>query len=77
MKTDGLYAHAGRILHVDLTQGSHYSTPTQDYAARFIGGRGVNNWLTYKLVPPGTAPLSAGNCLIFGTGTLVGTLAPG
>jgi len=77
MKTDESYAHAGRILHVDLTLGSHYSTPTQDYAARFIGGRGVNNWLTYKLVPPGTAPLSADNCLIFGTGTLVGTLAPG
>jgi aldehyde:ferredoxin oxidoreductase len=71
------YGHAGIILHVDLSQGSHYFAATGDYAARFIGGRGVNNWLTYSLVPPGTAPLSADNCLILGTGTLVGTLAPG
>lgn len=77
MKPGRSYGHAGSILHVDLTRGSHYFTATEDYAARFIGGRGVNNWLTYSLVPPGTEPLSADNCLIFGTGALVGTLAPG
>lgn len=67
---------AGKILHVNLTTGSVTTEPTVRYAAKFLGGRGINSWLLYQQVKPWVTPLEPANRLIIGTGALVGTLAP-
>lgn len=72
-----MFAHAGTILHVDLTTENVWTTPlSEDLRERFIGGRGVNAHLLWELVRPGIDPLSPENVLIFGTGALTCTTAP-
>ena len=67
---------AGKILYVNLTTGRMWTEPTIAYAERFLGGRGINNWLLYKRVKPWVTPLEPANVLLIGAGVLVGTLAP-
>jgi aldehyde:ferredoxin oxidoreductase len=43
---------------------------------KFLGGRGINMAFLYSLVKPGIDPLGPENPLIFGAGTLTGTLEP-
>jgi len=69
--------YAGTILWVDLTTGAVRRTPTEEYAARFLGGRAVDARLIYDNVAPGTDPLGPDNVIVFGTGPLSGTLFPG
>ncbi len=66
----------GKVLRVDLTSGRIWTEPTREYASKFLGGRGVDNWILYNEVKPWAAPFDPANRLIFGTGVLVGTLAP-
>ena len=71
------------VLYVDLTK--HEITTQilgEDIRRKFIGGRGVNDWLLYSMVTPGvTDPLSPENVIVFGTGLIEGckgkTLVPG
>jgi len=74
MKNDCL---GGKVLYLDLSTGEISYEPTVDYMKRFLGGRGVNNWLLFKHTDPNISPLDPRNVLLFGTGTLVGTSAPG
>ncbi len=67
---------AGRIAYVDLSTGQTHVKPTERHAARFLGGRGVNQWLLYQNVRPETRPLDPDNILAFGAGVLAGTVAP-
>jgi len=71
-----LFSFGGRVLRVDLTSGQTWTEPTGKYAPRFLGGRGIDNWILYDEVRPWVAPFDLANRLIFGTGVLVGTLAP-
>jgi aldehyde:ferredoxin oxidoreductase len=41
-----------------------------------LGGRGLNSYYLWKMIPQGTDPLSPENVLIFGAGFLTGTLSP-
>ncbi len=41
-----------------------------------LGGRGLNSYYLWKMMPKGIDPLSPDNVLIFGAGFLTGTLAP-
>lgn len=75
IRHDGAYA--GRILRVDLTSGKMEKIPTAEYADRWIGGRPVNTWFCFDEMDPDKAWDDPGNLLCFGTGVLVGTLAPG
>jgi aldehyde:ferredoxin oxidoreductase len=69
---------AGCVLRVDLTGGRIWKEPTPaEVFARFLGGRGVGAYLLFHELERGTDPLGPGNKLIFLTGPLVGTLAPG
>lgn len=70
------FALAGKILRVDLTSGKVWTEPTARYAEEWIGGRGINVWILFNEVKPWVTPFDPANRLIFGTGVLVGTLAP-
>lgn len=69
---------AGKILHVNLTNGKIWSEDlSYDMVSNFIGGRGINAKLLWDFVKnPNIDPLSLDNVLIFGTGTLTCTTAP-
>lgn len=72
----------GKILIVNLSLGKCWSESTMDYVGRhvgvdyFLGGKQINTWMLYKEVEPWVTPLEPSNKLIFGVGSLVGTLAP-
>ncbi len=68
----GEFGYAGRILKVDLSQGSMVEIPTVDYADRFLGGRGIASKIYWDDVPPEIKAFDAANQLIFITGPLAG-----
>jgi len=47
--------YAATILKIDLSGGGISRLPTEPYAERFMGGRGLAARLYWELVPPGTA----------------------
>jgi len=72
-----LYGWMGTILRVDLSSGKIEKEPlSEKLRLNYIGGRGINSRILYDSVGPEVEPLSAENTLIFGTGTVVGTVAP-
>jgi aldehyde:ferredoxin oxidoreductase len=73
-----MYAWAGKILWVDLSSGQIRQEPlTATLQRGFIGGRGINVKLLFDAFEPGTDAFDPANPLLFGSGPLVGTLAPG
>ncbi len=66
------FGYAGRILTVDLTSGIVGQLPTSDYAAGFIGGRGIANALHWDNMLPETGALDPDNCMVLATGPLAG-----
>ena len=66
------FGYAGKILTVDLSDGSTARLPSADYADRFLGGRGMAAKLYWDLVPPQTGALAPDNCLICVTGPVAG-----
>jgi len=73
---DKPFSFGGSILHVDLTSGTIWTESTDQYSTGFLGGRGLDAWLLYREVKPWVSPYDPANRLIFGAGTLAGTLAP-
>ena len=71
------YMRGGSILKVDLDTGKVHKEPTAAYVRRFVGGHGINMKLLYDAVGPEVKGLDPENLLIFGTGPLTGTMAPG
>ena len=72
-----MFSHAGKILHVDLTEKKIWEKPLpEELRSQLIGGRGVNAKLLWDMVRPGIDPLSPDNVLIFGAGALTCTTAP-
>ncbi|MCU0725795.1 MAG: aldehyde dehydrogenase [Planctomycetes bacterium] len=72
------YAETGFNLEVDLTRGSVERVPTDPrLTAHHLGGLGTNAKLFWDRVPPEVSHFDPENLLIFGTGLLVGTPAPG
>ena len=68
----------GRMLRVDLSSGEVKAVATpRDRFERFLGARGVGASMLFDELEPHTDPLSPANKLIFLTGPLVGTMAPG
>ena len=66
------FGYAGAILEVDLSQGHTVNLPTEDYADRFIGGRGLAAKLYWDKVSPQTKAFDPENCLIFVNGPTAG-----
>ncbi len=72
------YAETGFSLEVDLTRGSieRVATDVKDTELH-LGGLGTNARVMWDRVGPEVEPFSPENLLIFGTGLLAGTPAPG
>jgi aldehyde:ferredoxin oxidoreductase len=72
------FGYTGNILDIDLTENK-VSVINEDVRdlKRFIGGFGMNCKLFADRFKPLTDPFSSKNFIIFGTGSLVGTIAPG
>lgn len=67
---------AGKILRVDLTNGTVKSEPLKmEWARAYIGSRGLATKYFVSEVDPKVDPLSPQNKLIWSTGPLTGTMA--
>ncbi len=72
------YAETGFNLEIDLTRGSIERVATDPKLTELhLGGLGTNAKILWDRVPPETEPFSPDNLLIFSTGLLGGTPAPG
>ena len=73
-----LYSRTGVTLTLDLSKrrSEKKEVPPGLYDA-YLGGRGLNTRYFWDQVPPATDPFSAANPLLFATGILTGTQAPG
>ncbi len=79
MDSTQLYGYAGRLLRIDLSEGKVIIEETKpEILRKFLGGVGYGAKLLYDEIPAGCIdPLSAENKLVFATGPLTSTLAPG
>ena len=72
------YAETGFNLEIDLSRGSIERVETDPKLTElYLGGLGTSTKILWDRVPPETEPFSPDNLLIFSTGLLVGTPAPG
>ena len=72
------YAETGFNLEVDLTRGNIERVATDPGLTElYLGGLGTNAKMMWDRVPPEVGPFDPENLLIFGTGLLAGTPAPG
>jgi len=68
----------GRFLNIDLSSGREVVGEITDREkVLFVGGRGLGAKYLYSNLMPGTDPLSPTNKLIFASGVLGGSIAPG
>jgi aldehyde:ferredoxin oxidoreductase len=67
----------GKILHIDLSSSRVSTIPTQRYAEKYLGGRGIASRLYWEKVAPAAKAFDPGNRLIFMTGPLLATGAQG
>ena len=72
------YAETGFNLEIDLTRGSIERVVTNPVDTElYLGGLGTNTKILWDRVPPEVEAFSPENLLVFGTGILCGTPAPG
>jgi benzoyl-CoA reductase subunit BamB len=72
------YAETGYNLEIDLSRGNIERVETDPKLTELhLGGLGTNSKILWDRVPPETEPFSPDNLLIFSTGLLCGTPAPG
>src|SRR3972149_1329858 len=72
------YAETGFNLEIDLSRGNIERVETDPRLTELhLGGLGTNAKVLWDRVPPETEPFSPDNLLIFSTGLLCGTPAPG
>ena len=67
----------GQILIIDLTRRTTEIIPTKPFSERFVGGLGIAAKIAWDEIKPDIGAFDPGNKLIFSTGPLTGTLAPG
>ncbi len=73
-----MYGHAGNILRVNLTDGTHSITPLpEDLAREYLGGRGFVAKLLWDEVSSGVDPLGPDNKIVAAPGPLTGVFLPG
>lgn len=69
-----MFGYAGKILRVDLTEGSiTYDPLKEEMIQNFLGGAGFATSIVYNETSPLTPPLSPQNKLVFAVGPVTGT----
>ena len=72
------YAETGFNLEIDLTRGNIERVETNPRDTElYLGGLGTNAKIMWDRVPPEVNAFSPENLIIFATGLLCGTSAPG
>jgi len=66
------YGYAGRILLVDLSSRRTTNLETEDYADRFVGGRGFGAKIYWDQVGPEVKAFDEENTLVFAVGPFAG-----
>ena len=77
MQDDMLYAYAGKILRINLSNGEISIEPTSEYAKEWLGSSGIAVKILYDELRSWVTPYDPANRLILGAGALIGTTAPG
>ena len=72
-----MHGWMGKILHIDLSNSKISEIPTQLYAEKYLGGRGVASRLYWEKVTPEVKAFDPENRLIFMSGPLLATGAQG
>lgn len=72
-----LYAYAGKILRINLSDRNITTQPISQYAKEWMGGSGIAIKILYDELRPWMTPFDPSNKLVFGSGALLGTVAPG
>lgn len=73
-----MYGYAGSILRVDLTEKKvKKDVLTEDFARKYVGGRGFVAKILFDEVPAGADPLGPDNVLVIASGPLSGSMTPG
>ena len=67
----------GKILHIDLTGSKISEIPSQLYAKKYLGGRGIASRLYWEQVTPTVKAFDAENRLTFMTGPMLAAGVPG
>jgi aldehyde:ferredoxin oxidoreductase len=76
-KSDRIYAIAGKILRVNLSNGEIRTEPSERYHREWVGASGIAIKLLYDELGTWVEPFSPANKLILSAGSLLGTPAPG
>ena len=71
------FGYMGKIVEVDLDNNKIDFIPTEKYAEKFLGGRGIASRIYWERVKPETKAFDRENVLIFMTGPLVATSVQG
>ena len=72
------YGYNGKILHVDLSEGtSTIEKPTTAWYRTYLGGRTVALYYLLKHIPADADPLGPENVMVFSPSVITGTPAPG
>ena len=74
---NNVFAYAGKILRINLSSGEVSLATTADYAGDWLGSSGIAVKILYDELRSWVTPYDPANRLIFGSGVLVGTTAPG
>ena len=76
-RSDTVYAYAGKILRINLSNGAVTTEPTARYAREWMGASGIAVKILYDELGSWVTPYEPANKLVFGAGALLGTPAPG
>lgn len=72
------YGYQGKILHVDLTEGTlRVEEPEERFYRKYLGGSAMGAYYLLKHTPANTDPLGAENTLSLMTGVVVGAPVSG
>lgn len=72
-----MHGCAGKLLRIDLTQGSYAAEDLSSYFKDYLGGRALNHLLLFQSAAVASvAPFDPGNPLVLGAGPLCGTTWP-
>jgi aldehyde:ferredoxin oxidoreductase len=74
---DNIYAYTGKMLRINLSNGKISTESTLDYVKDWLGSSGIAIKILYDELRPWVTPYEPANKLIFSSGALLGTFAPG